>query len=152
MSDDAAARITAIDHVGIAVPDLDDAIAFYQETFGLVLAAREVNEQQGVHEAMLRAPGDDGTGTAIQLLAPLTPDSIIGKFLARRGPGVQQVAYRVDDIEKASEAARAKGLDLVFDEPRHGTENSRTNFIHPKSAGGVLTELVEPAGVDIRVD
>ncbi|MET0135761.1 MAG: methylmalonyl-CoA epimerase [Kibdelosporangium sp.] len=145
MSDQAAAGITAIDHVGIAVPDLDEAIAFYQESFGLVVSALEVNEEQGVREAMMRAPGDDGTGTAIQLLAPLSPESTIGKFLAKRGPGLQQVAYRVDDIEKASEVIRAKGLDLLYDEPRHGTQNSRTNFVHPKSAGGVLTELVQPA-------
>nr|WP_042195052.1 methylmalonyl-CoA epimerase [Kibdelosporangium sp. MJ126-NF4]CEL21610.1 Methylmalonyl-CoA epimerase; Ethylmalonyl-CoA epimerase [Kibdelosporangium sp. MJ126-NF4]CTQ92391.1 Methylmalonyl-CoA epimerase (EC 5.1.99.1); Ethylmalonyl-CoA epimerase [Kibdelosporangium sp. MJ126-NF4] len=146
MSHDSAAAVTAIDHIGIAVPDLDEAIEFYQKTFGLVLTVTEVNEEQGVREAMLRAPGDDGTGTAIQLLAPLTPESTIGKFLAKRGPGVQQVAYRVDDIEKASDAIREKGMSLVFDKPRHGTENSRTQFIHPKSAGGVLVELVEPAG------
>lgn len=144
MPEQAAAKVTAIDHVGIAVPDLDEAIEFYQDTFGLVLAAQEVNEEQGVREAMMRAPGDDGTGTAIQLLAPLSPDTTIGKFLAKRGPGVQQVAYRVNDIEKASADLRDKGLELVFDEPRHGTENSRTNFLHPKSAGGVLVELVEP--------
>jgi methylmalonyl-CoA/ethylmalonyl-CoA epimerase len=144
MPDQAAAKVTAIDHIGIAVPDLDEAIEFYQDTFGLVLSAQEVNEEQGVREAMLRAPGDDGTGTAIQLLAPLSPDSTIGKFIAKRGPGVQQVAYRVDDIQKASEGLRDKGLALVFEEPKHGTENSRTNFVHPKSAGGVLVELVEP--------
>jgi methylmalonyl-CoA/ethylmalonyl-CoA epimerase len=145
MSEDTSAKVTAIDHIGIAVPDLDEAIAFYQETFGLVVAVTEVNEEQGVREAMLRAPGDDGTGTAIQLLAPLSPDSPIGKFIAKRGPGLQQLAYRVDDIDKASEAVRAKGIGLLFDEPKHGTENSRTQFIHPKAAGGVLVELVEPA-------
>ncbi|ALG13262.1 methylmalonyl-CoA epimerase [Kibdelosporangium phytohabitans] len=145
MPDDTVAKVTAIDHVGIAVPDLDEAIDFYQQTFGLVLTVTEVNEEQGVREAMLRAPGDDGSGTAIQLLAPLTPDSTIGKFLAKRGPGVQQLAYRVDDIEKASDAMRDKGMNVLFDKPRHGTENSRTQFIHPKSAGGVLVELVEPA-------
>ncbi|MFC0109462.1 methylmalonyl-CoA epimerase [Kibdelosporangium aridum] len=144
MSDHAAAKVTAIDHVGIAVPDLDEAIAFYQETFGLVVSATEVNEQQGVREAMLRAPGDDGSGTAIQLLAPLTPDSTIGKFLAKRGPGLQQLAYRVEDVDQASDAIRGKGLDTLYDAPVHGTENSRVQFIHPKSAGGVLVELVEP--------
>jgi methylmalonyl-CoA/ethylmalonyl-CoA epimerase len=142
---EAAAQVTAIDHIGIAVPNLDEAIEFYRDTFGLVLSAVEVNEEQGVHEAMMRAPGDDGTGTAVQLLAPLSPESTIGKFLAKRGPGVQQVAYRVNDIDKATEAIRAKGLKLVFDAPKHGTENSQTNFVHPKSAGGVLVELVQPA-------
>lgn len=145
MSDDTTAKVTAIDHIGIAVPDLDEAIEFYQQTFGLVLAVTEVNEEQGVREAMLRAPGDDGTGTAIQLLAPLTPDSTIGKFIAKRGPGLQQLAYRVADVDAASDAIRGKGLDLVFDKPKHGTENSRTQFIHPKSTGGILVELVEPA-------
>jgi methylmalonyl-CoA/ethylmalonyl-CoA epimerase len=145
MPDEATAPATAIDHIGIAVPDLDEAIAFYSETFGLVPTAIEVNEEQGVHEAMMRAPGDDGTGTAIQLLAPLSPDSTIGKFLAKRGPGVQQLALRVADIDSASEALVEKGLKLVFDKPKHGTQDSRTNFVHPKSAGGVLLELVQPA-------
>jgi methylmalonyl-CoA/ethylmalonyl-CoA epimerase len=145
MPHEPAARVTAIDHVGIAVPNLDEAIQFYRDTFGLELASVEVNEDQGVHEAMMRVPGDDGTGTAVQLLAPLSADSTIGKFLAKHGPGVQQVAYRVADVDKASEDLRAKGLKLVFDEPKHGTQNSRTNFIHPKSTGGVLAELVEPA-------
>ncbi|MEV4315756.1 methylmalonyl-CoA epimerase [Actinocrispum sp. NPDC049592] len=140
-----ATRVTAIDHVGIAVPDLDEAIEFYRSAFGLEVTAEEVNEEQGVREAMLRVPGDDGTGTAIQLLAPLSPDSTIGKFIARNGPGMQQLAYRVADIDEASDGARANGLNVVFDSPRHGTQNSRTNFIHPKSAGGVLVELVEPA-------
>jgi methylmalonyl-CoA/ethylmalonyl-CoA epimerase len=140
-----APRVTAIDHIGIAVPDLDEAIEFYRDSFGLELAHVEVNEEQGVREAMMRVPGDDGTGTAIQLLAPLTPDSTIGKFLAKHGAGMQQLAYRVADIDQASQDMRAKGLKVVFDEPRHGTANSRTNFIHPKSTGGVLVELVEPA-------
>jgi methylmalonyl-CoA/ethylmalonyl-CoA epimerase len=145
MPHEPAAHVTAIDHVGIAVPDLDEAIEFYRDTFGLVVTALEVNEEQGVHEAMLRAPGDDGTGTAVQLLAPLSPDSTIGKFLAKKGPGIQQLAYRVADIDQASQGMQAKGMKLVFDEPKHGTENSRTQFVHPKSAGGVLVELVEPA-------
>ncbi|MCE7008001.1 methylmalonyl-CoA epimerase [Kibdelosporangium philippinense] len=145
MATDGAAKVTAIDHVGIAVPDLDEAIAFYQETFGLVLAATEVNEEQGVREAMLRAPGDDGSGTAIQLLAPLTPDSTIAKFLGKRGPGLQQLAYRVENVDEASDAIRGKGIELLYAEPKHGTENSRVQFIHPKSTGGVLVELVQPA-------
>jgi methylmalonyl-CoA/ethylmalonyl-CoA epimerase len=142
MPHEPAARVTAIDHVGIAVPDLDEAIEFYRDTFGLEVAAVEVNEEQGVREAMMRVPGDDGTGTAIQLLAPLSPDSTIGKFLAKRGPGLQQLAYRVADIDEASAGLRAGGIKAVFDEPKHGTENSRTQFIHPKATGGVLVELV----------
>jgi methylmalonyl-CoA/ethylmalonyl-CoA epimerase len=137
--------VTAIDHVGVAVPDLDEAIAFYRDTLGLELAHVEVNEGQGTREAMMRAPGDEGTGTAVQLLAPLAPDTTIGKFLDRKGPGVQQVAYRVTDIEAATEALRAKGLRVLYDEPITGTANSKANFVHPKDTGGVLVELVQPA-------
>jgi methylmalonyl-CoA/ethylmalonyl-CoA epimerase len=144
MPPEPAARATAIDHVGIAVPDLDEAIEFYRATFGLEVAVIEVNEAQGVREAMMRAPGDDGTGTAIQLLAPLTQDSAIGKFLARNGPGLQQLALRVADVEEASGGLRSGGLNVLYDSPRHGTQDSKVNFVHPKSAGGVLVELVEP--------
>ncbi|WP_199439241.1 methylmalonyl-CoA epimerase [Umezawaea beigongshangensis] len=136
---------TAVDHVGVAVPDLDVAIAFYRDTFGLVVAHEEVNEEQGVREAMLRAPGDDGTGTAVQLLAPLSETSTIAKFIDRSGPGLQQLAYRVSDVDAAAEALRARGLRLLYDEARRGTSGSRVNFVHPKDAGGVLVELVEPA-------
>lgn len=137
--------VTAIDHVGIAVPDFDAAVAFYRSTFGLEPAHEEVNEEQGVREAMLRAPGDTGAGTAVQLLAPLSPESTIGRFLDRNGPGLQQLAYRVSDIDTASETLRAAGLRLLYDAPRRGTADSRVNFVHPKDAGGVLVELVEPA-------
>lgn len=140
--------VTAIDHVGIAVPDLDAAIAFHRDNLGLELAHEEVNEEQGVHEAMLRAPGDAGTGAAVQLLAPLTPESTIAKFIDRSGPGLQQLAYRVTDVEAAAEALRANGLRLLYDEPRRGTANSKVNFVHPKDAGGVLIELVEPGQPD----
>ena len=139
------AFVTAIDHVGIAVPDFEAAVEFYRTTFGLELAHEEVNEEQGVHEAMLRAPGDSGTGAAIQLLAPLSPTSTIAKFLDRSGPGLQQLAYRVTDIEAASQALRANGVRLLYEAPRRGTAGSRINFIHPKDAGGVLVELVQPA-------
>jgi methylmalonyl-CoA/ethylmalonyl-CoA epimerase len=135
-------RIVGVDHVGIAVADLDEAIAWYRETFGLEATHTEVNEEQGVREAMLSA-GDGGA--AIQLLAPLRPDSAIGKFLDRNGPGIQQMAYRVVDIEATSAALRDKGVRLLYDEPRRGTAESRINFVHPKDAGGVLVELVEPA-------
>jgi len=132
----------AIDHVGIAVPDLDEAIAFYTSTFGMTVAHEETNEEQGVREAMV-AVGD--TGSHIQLLAPLSPESTIGKFLERSGPGLQQLAYRVTDIEAVSTILRERGLRLLYDAPRRGTSNSRVNFIHPKDAGGVLVELVEPS-------
>jgi len=133
---------TRIDHVGIAVPDLDEAVAFYARTFGVRAVHEEVNEEQGVREAMLAV----GTGeTRLQLLAPLRPDSAIGKFLDRSGPGVQQVAYTVDDIDAASAALRERGLRLLYDQPKPGTAGSRVNFVHPKDAGGVLVEIVEPA-------
>jgi len=133
---------TKIDHVGIAVPDLDEAIAFYRDTFGVASVHEEVNEEQGVREAML-AVGDGST--RIQLLAPLSAESTIAKFIGRNGPGVQQVAYTVEDIDAVSDELRAKGLRLLYDAPRRGTSDSRVNFIHPKDAGGVLVELVEPA-------
>ena len=133
---------TAIDHVGVAVPDLDEAVAWYRERFGLEVVHEEVNEEQGVREAMLRV---GASGACLQLLAPLTPDSPIGRFLERRGPGLQQVAYRVADVEAVSATLRSRGLRLLYDEPRRGTAGSRVNFVHPKDAGGVLVELVEPA-------
>lgn len=135
---------TAIDHVGVAVPDLDAAIDFYQATFGMQLTHRETNEEQGVHEAMLRA-GSDGD-TQIQLLAPAGPDSTIAKFLDRSGPGMQQIAYRVEDLEAVSATLRDRGMRLLYDGPRRGTAGSSVNFVHPKDAGGVLVELVQPAG------
>jgi methylmalonyl-CoA/ethylmalonyl-CoA epimerase len=133
---------TKVDHVGIAVPDLDEAIAFYRDTFGIVSVHDEVNEEQGVREAML-AVGDGST--RIQLLAPLSAQSTIAKFLDRNGPGVQQVAYTVDDLDAVSATLRERGMRLLYDRPRRGTSDSRVNFVHPKDAGGVLVELVEPA-------
>jgi methylmalonyl-CoA/ethylmalonyl-CoA epimerase len=134
--------INRIDHVGFAVRDLDAAIAFYERTFGMHLVHEEVNEEQGVREAML-AVGD--SGSCIQLLAPLSEDSTIGKFLARNGEGIQQVAYGVDDIDAISAHLRDAGVRLLYDAPKRGTANSRINFVHPKDAGGVLIELVEAA-------
>ncbi len=133
---------TMIDHVGIAVNDLDAAIAFYSDTYGMTLLHEETNEEQGVREAMMSV-GD--SGSCIQLLAPLTPESTIAKFLHRSGPGIQQMAYRVADIDAVSTTLRERGLRLLYDAPRRGTSDSRVNFIHPKDAGGVLVELVEPA-------
>ncbi len=132
--------ITRIDHVGIAVADLDEALDFYARTFGLTAVHEEVNEEQGVREAML-AVGD--SGSCIQLLAPLTPDSPIGRFLERSGPGIQQIAYGVDDMDEAARRLRAAGVRLLYDEPRRGTAGSRVNFVHPRDCGGVLVELVE---------
>ncbi len=132
-----------IDHVGVAVPDLDEAIAFYRDAFGMEVLHEETNEEQGVREAMV-AVGD--SGSCIQLLAPLDEDSTIAKFLDRSGPGLQQLAYRVTDVEQVSEILRSRGLRLLYDAPRRGTSDSRINFIHPKDAGGVLVELVQPAG------
>lgn len=132
----------AIDHVGIAVSDFDAAVAYYAEAFGMTVAHEEVNEEQGVREAMLSV-GE--SGSSIQLLAPLSPDSPIGRFIATRGEGIQQLAYRVRDLDAVCATLRERGLRLLYDEPKRGTAGSRVNFIHPKSAGGVLVELVEPA-------
>src|SRR3954470_15717621 len=137
-----AGLFRTIDHVGIAVPDLDEAIAFYATTFGVHSVHEETNEEQGVREGML-AVGDGET--RIQLLAALTPESTIAKFIGRSGPGLQQLALRVADVEAVSATLRERGLRLLYDQPRRGTADSRVNFVHPKDAGGVLVELVEPA-------
>ena len=134
--------ITKIDHVGIAVRDLDAAIAFYERMFSFRAIHTEVNEEQGVREAMLAVADSD---SCIQLLAPLRDDSPIGKFLERRGEGIQQVAFTVTDIDAESARLRAEGARLLYEEARRGTAGSRINFIHPGDAGGVLVELVEPA-------
>lgn len=137
------APVTGVDHVGIAVADLEEAIEWYAATLGLVATHIETNEEQGVREAMLSAPGD--SGAAIQLLAPLHPDSPVGRFLDQNGPGIHQMAYRVVDIDATCATLRDKGVRLIYDEPRRGTAGSRINFIHPLDAGGVLLELVEPS-------
>ena len=131
-----------IDHVGVAVADLDEAIAFYGRVFGMRCVHVETNEEQGVREAMV---GVGDSGSSIQLLAPLNEQSTIAKFLDRNGPGIQQLAFRVDDVEHVADVLRERGLRLLYDAPRRGTSDSRVNFIHPKDAGGVLVELVEPA-------
>jgi methylmalonyl-CoA/ethylmalonyl-CoA epimerase len=137
-----AGLFTAIDHVGVAVPDYDAAVEFYRRVFGMRVVHEEVNEEQGVREAMLAV---GGSGSCVQVLAPLSPTSTIAKFLDRNGPGLQQVAYRVDDVDDVSATLRERGVRLLYDEPRRGTAGSRINFVHPKDAGGVLVELVEPA-------
>jgi methylmalonyl-CoA/ethylmalonyl-CoA epimerase len=130
--------LLGIDHVGIAVTDLDTAIEFYRDRWGMTLAHRETNEEQGVAEALMSV-GD----STIQLLAPLTPDSPIASFLDKRGAGLQQLAYRVADVRVASDALRNQGMRLLYEEPKRGTAGSLINFVHPASAGGVLIELVE---------
>jgi methylmalonyl-CoA epimerase len=129
-----------IDHVGVAVEDLDAALELYQGTFGMPVAHRETVAEQGV-EAVLLDVGD----THVELLSPLGPDTPVGKFLERKGPGLHHVAYRVDDIDAALDQLRGQGVDLIDSEPRTGIRNSRVAFVHPKATGSVLTEIVEPA-------
>ncbi len=133
---------TAIDHVGVAVRDLDEAVGFYERTYGMRLLHEETNEEQGVREAMM---GVGGSGSCIQLLAPLSQESTIARFLERSGPGIQQLAYRVEDLDAVCTTLRERGMRLLYESPRRGTSDSRVNFIHPKDAGGILVELVEPA-------
>jgi methylmalonyl-CoA/ethylmalonyl-CoA epimerase len=140
----ATALITAVDHVGIAVADLDAAIKWYHDHLGMIVLHEEVNEGQGVREAMLSVRGAPVGSAQIQLMSPLDENSPIAKFLDKRGPGLQQLAYRVSDIDALTERLRDQGIRLLYDASRRGTANSRINFIHPKDAGGVLVELVEP--------
>ena len=137
--------VTAVDHVGIAVADLDAAIAWYHDHLGMILVHEEVNDDQGIREAMLSVPGASAGTAQIQLMAPIDDSSTIAKFLDKRGPGIQQMAFRVSDLDSLSERLRAQGVRLVYDAPRRGTADSRINFIHPKDGGGVLIELVESA-------
>jgi methylmalonyl-CoA/ethylmalonyl-CoA epimerase len=141
----ASALVTAVDHVGLAVPDLDVAIKWYHDHLGMIVLHEEINEEQGVREAMLSVRGAPKGSAQIQLMSPLDETSTIAKFIDKRGPGIQQLAYRVSDVDALSERLRADGVRLLYDAPRKGTANSRINFIHPKDAGGVLIELVEPA-------
>jgi methylmalonyl-CoA/ethylmalonyl-CoA epimerase len=141
----ASALVTAVDHVGIAVPDLDVAIKWYHDYLGMIVLHEEVNEDQGIREAMLSVRGAPKGSAQVQLMAALDETSTIAKFIDKRGPGIQQLAYRVSDLDALSERLREQGVRLLYDTPRRGTANSRINFIHPKDAGGVLVELVEPA-------
>ena len=132
-----------IDHVGIACHDLAVAIAFYESVFEVTVASRETHEDQGVHEAMLRL--GEGPGPSwIQLLEPTGPDTPVGKFLARRGPGIHHIGYRVTNITAALEAIGARGVRLLDQRPRHGSMGASIAFLHPADVGGVLTELVQP--------
>ena len=129
-----------IDHVGVAVEDLDSAIELYEAGFEMELAHRETVESQGVEAVLL----DVGDGH-IELLRPLGPDTAVGKFVAKRGPGLHHVAYAVDDIDAALDRLKQEGIELIDAKPRVGIRNSRVAFVHPRSTGSVLTEIVEPA-------
>lgn len=129
-----------IDHIGVATDDLDGAIALYEDTLGMPIAHRETVESQGVEAVLL----DVGDGH-VELLRPLGPDTAVGKYLERRGPGLHHVAYAVDDIEATLGTLKQAGIELIDSEPRVGICDSRVAFVHPKSMGGVLTEIVEPA-------
>ena len=133
--------LTAVDHVGVAVDDLEAALALYRDTLGMPLVHRETVTEQGVEAALL-----DVGESHIELLSPLGPDTAVGKFLARKGPGLHHVAYRVDSVEDALAALSKAGMRLIDERPRTGIRNSRVAFVHPSSTGGVLTEIVQPAG------
>jgi methylmalonyl-CoA/ethylmalonyl-CoA epimerase len=141
----ASALVTGIDHVGVAVADLDAAIAWYHDHLGMIVLHEELNEDQGIREAMLSVRGAPVGSAQVQLLAPIDDSSAIAKFLDKRGPGIQQLAYRVSNLEELTKRLDAQGVRLLYDNPRRGTADSRVNFIHPRDAGGVLIELVEPA-------
>ncbi|MDF2706801.1 MAG: methylmalonyl-CoA epimerase, partial [Nonomuraea muscovyensis] len=132
-----------IDHIGIACHDLEAKIALFSSTFDLTVVAREVNEEQGVKEAMLHIADGEGGGSYIQLLEPLSPDSPVGRFLARRGEGVHHVAFGVPDVARAMEEIGGKGVRLLDERPRHGSMGTQIAFLHPKDVGGMLTELVQ---------
>ncbi|GAA0942824.1 methylmalonyl-CoA epimerase [Nonomuraea longicatena] len=134
-----------IDHIGIACHDLEEKIALFTELFDLTVVAREVNEEQGVKEAMLHIADGAGGGSYIQLLEPLSADSPVGKFLAKRGEGVHHVAFGVPDVGQAMEQVGSKGVRLLDERPRHGSMGSSIAFLHPKDVGGMLTELVQAA-------
>jgi methylmalonyl-CoA/ethylmalonyl-CoA epimerase len=140
-----APLLTRIDHVGIACRDLDASIEMYVATFGLTVAGRETNEAQGVREAMLHVTDGPAGTSYVQLLEPLGPDTPVGKFLASRGEGVHHVGYGVEDVGAALDRLRADGVRLVDERPRHGSLGASIAFLHPKSVGGVLTELVQAA-------
>jgi methylmalonyl-CoA/ethylmalonyl-CoA epimerase len=131
---------TRIDHVGVAVEQLDEALELYRDSFQLELAHREVVEEQGV-EAVLLDVGENH----VELLAPLGPDTPVGKFLAKNGPGLHHVAYQVSDIDSTLGALKQAGLRLIDEQPRTGIRGSRVAFMHPRSTAGVLTEIVQPA-------
>ena len=131
---------TAVDHVGVAVDDLEAALVLYRDTLGMPLVHRETVTEQGVEAALL-----DVGESHIELLSPLGPDTAVGKFLAKRGEGLHHTAYRCADVASALDQCRARGLRLIDEKPRRGIRDSRVAFLHPSATGGVLTELVQPA-------
>lgn len=134
--------LRCIDHIGVAVEDLDAAIAIHRDSYGMPLVHRETVEAQGVEAALL-----DVGESHVELLAPLASDTPVGRFLAGRGPGLHHVAYRVDDVAAALDALRAAGMRAIDEAPRPGIRGSQVAFLHPSASGGVLTELVQPAVV-----
>lgn len=140
-----AEYVACVDHVGIAVPDFDEAVAWFEKTLGFVNLHEEINEEQGVREAMVGPKNGGPDSAAIQVLAALNEESTIAKFIGRSGPGLQQMAVRVTDIAAVSAHLTQCGVRLLYPEPKTGTAGSAINFIHPKDAFGVLLELVEPA-------
>jgi methylmalonyl-CoA/ethylmalonyl-CoA epimerase len=140
--------LSRIDHVGIAVPNLEEAVERYRAAFGLDVVALESNPAQGVREAMLRlGPSlpDAGSPSYVQLLEPLGPDTPVGRFLARRGEGLHHIGYAVDDVRLAMETLAAQGVRVIDEQPRHGSLGASIAFVHPKDLSGVLTELVQAA-------
>jgi methylmalonyl-CoA/ethylmalonyl-CoA epimerase len=140
--------LLGLDHVGVAVADLETAISFYRDVLGLRMVHREDNLDQQVAEVML-AGGETGRASSqLQLLMPLTEDSAVQRFLMRRGSGLHHVAYAVSDVRSASRILRQCGVRVLYDAPRAGTRGSQINFVHPKDTGGVLLELVEHTAAD----
>ncbi|HKB30496.1 MAG TPA: methylmalonyl-CoA epimerase [Streptosporangiaceae bacterium] len=135
--------LTRIDHVGIACHDLAEKIEFYEAEFGLSVVSREINEEQGVHEAMLHVADAPAGSSYVQLVQPLHPDTPVGRFLARRGEGLHHVAYGVTDITAALATIGGRGIRLLDKRPRHGSMGASIAFLHPRDVGGVLTELVQ---------
>jgi methylmalonyl-CoA/ethylmalonyl-CoA epimerase len=132
--------LSAIDHIGVAVHDIDESLPLYRDVLGMPLVHRETVPEQGVDAVLL----DVGDGH-IELLAPLGPDTAVGKFLSKRGPGLHHVAYRVADVDATLDELRSSGIRLIDEQPRIGIRGSRVAFLHPASTGGVLTEIVQPA-------
>jgi methylmalonyl-CoA/ethylmalonyl-CoA epimerase len=138
--------LTRIDHIGIACFDLDTTVDFYRATYGFEVLHTEVNDEQGVREAMLRINGtSDGGASCLQLLQPIREDSPVGKWMARNGEGVHHIAFGTADVDADSEEIRGKGVRVLYDEPRRGSMDSRITFLHPKDCHGVLTEIVTSA-------
>jgi methylmalonyl-CoA/ethylmalonyl-CoA epimerase len=129
-----------IDHIGVAVQEIDASLELYRDSFEMTLVHREIVTEQGVEAALL-----DVGENHVELLAPLDPDTPVGKFLSKRGPGLHHVAYQVPDILQTLSELRRAGLELIDSEPRIGIRDSRVAFLHPRSSGGVLTEIVQPA-------